>query len=58
MHREMIMINDGNYSVLYDIEKPKSPFEINYIENSAALMKLNFVDTGFQHMNRSVEDGD
>ena len=41
------MINDGNYSVLYNIEKPNRPFEINYIENSAELMKLNFVDTGF-----------
>ena len=47
MHKQMIMINDGNYSVLYNIEKLSRPFEINYIEDSASLVKLNYVDTGF-----------
>ena len=57
MHEQMIMINDGDYSVLYNIEKIDQLFEINYIEGSSQLMKEEFVNTGFQTIHRFIEDG-
>jgi hypothetical protein len=54
----MIMINDGDYSVMYNIEKTDQLFEVNYIEGQSQLMKDLYVNTGFQAIYRFVEDGD
>ena len=52
MHDEMIMVTEGTYSALYDIEEIDKPFEIEYIADSSDLMKDKYVSTGFQALHR------
>ena len=35
VHKDLIMINDQDYSAIFNIEIFHEPFEVNYIENQS-----------------------
>ena len=55
VHRELIMINDKDYSVIFNINDIQEPYEINYFERISNLMDVEkYIDTGFEAIHREI----